>query len=126
MMAVDPERGFEEDGAIKRRIARRRPYGEWLEAGLIGLSCGEPVEPANEDLTARQAAFGYTREELTAILRPIGAHAHEPTSSMGDDTALAPLAGRARPLFSYFKQRFAQVTNPPIDHLREQIGRAHV
>src|SRR5207342_58468 len=74
-----------------------------------------------EDLAPRQALHGYTREELTMFLRPIASHAHDPTYSMGDDTALAPLAGRARPLYHYFKQRFAQVTNPPIDHLRERF-----
>ena len=121
MIAVDPERGFEEDARIKRRLAARRPYGEWLARGLVHASVGEPVEPPADDLTARQAAFGYTREELNVVLRPVGAHAHEPTSSMGDDTALPPLAGRARPLYSYFRQRFAQVTNPPIDHLRERF-----
>ncbi|HZT54358.1 MAG TPA: glutamate synthase-related protein, partial [Gaiellaceae bacterium] len=66
-------------------------------------------------------AFGYTQEDLRTLLRPTAAHAHEPTSSMGDDSALPPLAGRARPLYSFFRQRFAQVTNPPIDHLRERF-----
>jgi glutamate synthase (ferredoxin) len=121
MIAVDPERGFEESGAIKHRLAAMRPYGEWLAAGLELASCGEPVAAPEHDLTARQAAFGYTQEDLRAILRPIGAHAHEPTYSMGDDAALAPLAGRGRPVYSYFRQRFAQVTNPPIDHLRERF-----
>ncbi len=120
MVAVDPESGFEENGAVKERLARRRPYGEWLEAGLRKGTNGSPVEPPEGDLTGRQALFGYTREELNVILRPIGARGHEPTSSMGDDTALPPLAGRARPVYSYFRQRFAQVTNPPIDHLRER------
>src|SRR4029453_1463108 len=63
---------------------------------------------------------GYTREEISLLLRPAASAPHEPTSSMGDDTALPPLAGRARPLFGYFRQRFAQVTNPAIDHLRER------
>ena len=121
MIAVDPERGFEENGVIKHRLARLQPYGAWLDAGLVTASIGSPVEPPAEDLTPRQARFGYTREELNVILRPIAGHAHEPTSSMGDDTALPPLAGRARPLYSYFRQRFAQVTNPPIDHLRERF-----
>jgi glutamate synthase (ferredoxin) len=121
MIAVDPERGLEENAALKRRLAARAPYGCWLERGLVRGSCGRPVEPPADDLTARQAAFGYTQEDLRAMLRPTAAHAHEPTSSMGDDTALAPLAGRARPLYSYFHQRFAQVTNPPIDHLRERF-----
>ena len=121
MIAVDPERGFEEDDAIKRRLAGERPYGIWLEEGIVAGSTGAPVEPPEEDLTPRQALHGYTREELMQFLRPIASHAHDPTYSMGDDTALAPLAGRARPLYHYFKQRFAQVTNPPIDHLRERF-----
>ena len=120
ILAVDPERGFEGDYAIKGRLAARRPYGRWLEESLVAGSSGTPVEPQEGDLASRQVAFGYTREELMQILRPIAAHSHEPTSSMGDDTALPPLAGRARPLHAYFKQRFAQVTNPPIDHLRER------
>jgi glutamate synthase domain-containing protein 2/glutamate synthase domain-containing protein 3 len=78
------------------------------------------VEPPTESLTARQVATGFTREDLSLILRPSAGTGHEPTSSMGDDTALAPLAGRARLVTSYLRQRFAQVTNPPIDHLRER------
>jgi glutamate synthase (ferredoxin) len=121
MIAVDAERGLEENGELKRRLAGRAPYGDWLERGLARGSCGSPVPVPESDLTARQAAFGYTQEDLRTIVRPTAAHAHEPTSSMGDDTALAPLAGRARPLYSFFRQRFAQVTNPPIDHLRERF-----
>ncbi|MEX2329142.1 MAG: glutamate synthase central domain-containing protein, partial [Nitriliruptoraceae bacterium] len=120
MLAVDPTRGVETNGELKRSLARRRPYGRWLEQGLRRVASGEPVEPPTDDLVARQIVSGYTREELTLVLRPIASHAHEPTSSMGDDTALAPRAG-GRPVFSYFKQRFAQVTNPPIDHLRERL-----
>jgi glutamate synthase (ferredoxin) len=121
MLAVDPERGLEENAVVKLRLAARAPYGEWLARGLVRGSCGSPVAPPQDDLTPRQAAFGYTQEDLRAILRPTASHSHEPTSSMGDDTALPPLAGRARPLYSFFRQRFAQVTNPPIDHLRERF-----
>jgi glutamate synthase (ferredoxin) len=121
MLAVDPLRGLEENAALKRRLAARAPYGEWLERGLVRGSCGTPVAVPDEELIARQAAFGYTQEDLRAVMRPTAAHAHEPTSSMGDDAALPPLAGRARPLYAYFRQRFAQVTNPPIDHLRERF-----
>jgi glutamate synthase (ferredoxin) len=120
MIAVDPERGFEENGVVKARLAARQPYGRWLEKGLSRGSNGTPVHPPTGDLTGRQAAFGYTREDVNVILRPVAGRGHEPTSSMGDDTALPLLAGRARPLYSYFRQRFAQVTNPPIDHLRER------
>ena len=121
MIAVDPEHGLEENHAIKQRLARRAPYGAWLEQSLRRISSGTPVEPPAGELTRRQAAFGYTQEDVRLVLRPIGAHAHEPISSMGDDSALPPLAGRARPLYSFFRQRFAQVTNPPIDHLRERF-----
>src|SRR4029077_16239980 len=72
------------------------------------------------DLAVRQALHGYTREELNVMLRPIAQTGHDPVYSMGDDAPLAPLAGRAPPLASYFRQRFAQVTNPAIDHLRER------
>ena len=120
MLAVDARGfGFEESEAIKRRLARRRPYRRWL-GNVERLSSGEPVKPPDQDLLPRQIAAGFTREEISLLLRPAASAAHEPTSSMGDDTALPPLAGRARPLFGYFRQRFAQVTNPAIDHLRER------
>jgi glutamate synthase (ferredoxin) len=120
MVAVDPERGFEENSEVKSRLAARRPYGTWLADGVRADSIGTPVEPPEGDLTRRQAVFGYTREDVNVILRPVAGRGHEPTSSMGDDTALPLLAGRGRPVYSYFRQRFAQVTNPPIDHLRER------
>ena len=120
MLVVDPAIGIEESPAVKQRLARKRPYARWLRAGLRPLDAGAPVAPPTESLTERQIAAGYTREDLTLLLRPSAATGHEPTSSMGDDTALPPLAGRARPVTSYLRQRFAQVTNPPIDHLRER------
>ena len=120
LLVVDPALGIEESAAVKQRLARRRPYGRWLRASVRPLDAGVPVDPPTESVTARQVAAGYTREDLTLLLRPSAATGHEPTSSMGDDTALPPLAGRARPVTSYLRQRFAQVTNPPIDHLRER------
>jgi glutamate synthase (ferredoxin) len=120
MLVVDPASGVEENHAVKQRLARKRPYTRWLRAGVEGIDAGVPVEPPTESLTARQVAAGFTREDLSLILRPLAGGGHEPTSSMGDDTALPPLAGRARPVTSYLRQRFAQVTNPPIDHLRER------
>ncbi len=120
LLVVDPAFGIEESAAIKRRLARKRPYARWLRASLRAFDAGVPVDPPAESLTARQVAAGYTREDLTLLLRPSAATGHEPTSSMGDDTALPPLAGRARPVTSYLRHRFAQVTNPPIDHLRER------
>jgi glutamate synthase domain-containing protein 2/glutamate synthase domain-containing protein 1/glutamate synthase domain-containing protein 3 len=121
LLVVDPAGfGLEEDADVKRRLAGRFPYERWLLRTRRPLDPGEPVEPPSEALTARQARAGFTREELSLLLRAAATRAHEPTSSMGDDTALPPLAGRGRPLFSFFRQRFAQVTNPPIDHLRER------
>ncbi|MGI9659420.1 MAG: glutamate synthase central domain-containing protein, partial [Gaiellaceae bacterium] len=121
IVAIHPERGVQLDSEVTAELAARAPYGAWLEEGLVAGSAGEPVEPPERDLTREQARYGYTREELTMFLRPIAGQGHDPTYSMGDDTALPPLAGRARPLYHYFKQRFAQVTNPPIDHLRERF-----
>jgi glutamate synthase domain-containing protein 2/glutamate synthase domain-containing protein 1/glutamate synthase domain-containing protein 3 len=120
MLVVDPAGGIEENGAVKLRLARKRPYARWLRASVKHFNAGVPVEPPADSLTARQVAAGFTREDLSLLLRPSASTGHEPTSSMGDDTALPPLAGRARPVTSYLRQRFAQVTNPPIDHLRER------
>jgi glutamate synthase domain-containing protein 1 len=121
MLVVHPERGLQVDREIKRDLAAGAPYGRWLNAWRRQGSSGEPVAPPEEELAARHVLFGYTREELSLILRPSAAHGHEPTSSMGDDTALPLLSGRGRPLYSYFRQRFAQVTNPAIDHIRERF-----
>jgi glutamate synthase domain-containing protein 2/glutamate synthase domain-containing protein 1/glutamate synthase domain-containing protein 3 len=121
MLVVDPAgHGIEESGGVKSRLARTRPYARWFRATTRTIEPGVPVPPPTESLAARQVAAGFTREDVTLLLRPSAGTGHEPTSSMGDDTALPPLAGRARPLTSYLRQRFAQVTNPPIDHLRER------
>ncbi len=121
MLAVDAAgTGVEFDADVKRRLAARRPYLRWLAVGRRALDAGEPVLPQAGDLRPRQVLAGYTREDLSLVLRPAAANGHEPISSMGDDTALPPLAGRARPLYSFFRQRFAQVTNPAIDPLRER------
>jgi glutamate synthase (ferredoxin) len=118
---VDPaEGGVMEDAEIKMRLARRRPYGDWVGEHLIEESTGAPSAEFGADVAARQVAAGYTKEEFTVVVRPMATDGHEPTSSMGDDTAQPPLAQHARPIFSFLKQRFAQVTNPPIDHLRER------
>jgi Glutamate synthase central domain len=122
MLCVDPERGgLEENDAIKIRLAGQEPYGRWLEDNLQSLEAGEPCDLEMPDLVARQAAFGYTKEEFTYVLRPMATQGKEPIFSMGDDTALSVLAQPPRLLYTYFKQRFAQVTNPPIDHLRERL-----
>jgi len=120
LLSVDPEHGLRLDAELKRDLARRRPYAEWVAASIERGGIGTPAGAPQGDLTARQALHGYTREELNVMLRPIAQTGHDPVYSMGDDAPIAPLAGRARPLASYFRQRFAQVTNPAIDHLRER------
>jgi glutamate synthase (ferredoxin) len=121
MLVVDAAGpGIELDADVKRRLAVRRPYRRWLAVGRRARDAGEPVLPPASDLRRRHVLLGYTREDLSLVLRPAAAHGQEPVSSMGDDTALPPLSGRARPLYSFFRQRFAQVTNPAIDHLRER------
>jgi glutamate synthase domain-containing protein 2/glutamate synthase domain-containing protein 1/glutamate synthase domain-containing protein 3 len=121
MLLVDLEAGILlEDAEIAAGLATRRPYGEWLSAARVA----DPFETGSAvpiDLQARQVAFGFTKEEITVVLRPMATQGQEPTSSMGDDTAAPPLANRPRPVTSYLRQRFAQVTNPPIDHLRERL-----
>jgi glutamate synthase domain-containing protein 2/glutamate synthase domain-containing protein 1/glutamate synthase domain-containing protein 3 len=120
IVAVEPGRGFVDDHELKRDLAQRRPYGAWLDARRVPWSVGHPVAPPEDDVLTRQLLHGWTREDVLANVRPMASQGHEPTSSMGDDTAIAPLANRPRPLSSYFRQRFAQVTNPPIDHIRER------
>ncbi|MEA2460394.1 MAG: hypothetical protein QOH90_571, partial [Actinomycetota bacterium] len=118
---VDPaDGGVLDDRAIKERLARRRPYGDWLLEHLDQRAPGETLTEHRDDLVQRQVAAGYAKEEFTVVIRPMATEGHEPTSSMGDDTPQPPLATTARSVFGFLKQRFAQVTNPPIDHLRER------
>ncbi|WP_052667997.1 glutamate synthase-related protein [Nitriliruptor alkaliphilus] len=120
MLCVDPdEGGLQEDAEIKQRLADTAPYGAWLAANLRPVHAGHPVGSAPRDLRQRQLAYGVTKEEVTSILRPMATQGKEATSSMGDDTPIEPLAHVIRPVAHLLKQRFAQVTNPPIDHHRE-------
>jgi len=113
------------DSELKSRLARRRPYRRWLEEnrielrGLFQPAVVRPTDP--ETLHQRLRAFGYTRDDLQMILLPMAKDGQEPVGSMGNDTPLAVLSDRPKLLFSYFKQLFAQVTNPPIDPLREGL-----
>ena len=120
LLSVDPERGLLFDGELKRELARAQPYARWVDESSRSREQGEPLAAPEGDLAARHALHGYTREELSLMLRPIAQTGRDPVYSMGDDAPIAPLAGRARPLASYFRQRFAQVTNPAIDHYRER------
>jgi glutamate synthase (ferredoxin) len=121
MLCVEPGAGVQEDEEVKRALAIRRPYGNWVRHHLTEGITGEPTVVPPPDLIPRQVTFGFTKEEVTVVLRPMATQGAEPTSSMGDDTAAAALAERPRPVTSFLKQRFAQVTNPPIDHLRERL-----
>ncbi len=113
-----------EDEEVKRRIARRKPYGEWYERSVVhidDLPERDPRVPRIEPLRSKQLAFGYSQEGLRMIIAPMAAKGEESVASMGNDAALAVMSDRQPPLFAYFKQLFAQVTNPPIDPIREEV-----
>jgi glutamate synthase domain-containing protein 2/glutamate synthase domain-containing protein 1/glutamate synthase domain-containing protein 3 len=122
---LDLEEGkIVEDEDVKRRIARRKPYAQWYEQSVVhidDLPEREPRTPRIEPLRSKQLAFGYSQEDLRMVIAPMAARGEEPVASMGNDAALAILSNRQPPLFSYFKQLFAQVTNPPIDPIRENV-----
>ena len=113
------------DKEIKHQLASRQPYQQWLEQNQITMDqLPEPSRIHRSDsgtILPRQCAFGYTNEDLRMILEPMAAKGEEPVGSMGTDTPLACLSDRPQPLFNYFKQLFAQVTNPPVDPIREEM-----
>ena len=125
LFLVDLERGrVVEDEEVKREVACAEPYGEWYERNVVNFAELPPsseVTLSGSPMHLRQQAFGYSQEDLRVILEPMAIDGAEPIGSMGNDTALAVLSDMAPPLFSYFKQLFAQVTNPPIDPIREEI-----
>jgi glutamate synthase (NADPH/NADH) large chain len=126
MLLVDIEHGrIVSDEELKRDLAAQRPYQDWLDRTQIRLediSMPEKIPtPDTDKLLDRQQAFGYTQEDLKTLLTPMAVAGEEALGSMGDDTPLAVLSNRAKPLYSYFRQLFAQVTNPPIDPIREQL-----
>jgi glutamate synthase (NADPH/NADH) large chain len=127
MLLVDLEKGrIISDEEVKDELASAHPYGEWLEKGqmrLLELPSAESggVRIEDEELLDLQQAFGYTQESLKFFLEPMISSAQDPIGSMGTDTPLAALSDRPRLLHTYFKQNFAQVTNPPIDPLREEL-----
>jgi glutamate synthase (NADPH/NADH) large chain/glutamate synthase (ferredoxin) len=125
LFLVDLERGrIVEDEEVKREVSTRQPYGEWYARNAVPFSRLPPSEQvtiSSQPLRLRQRAFGYTQEDLRVLLAPMAEDGAEPIGSMGNDLALAVLSEQAPPLFSYFKQLFAQVTNPPIDPIREEI-----
>ena len=110
--------------AAKREVAARRPYGKWIAQQMATLPPSDGTEPlvrASDQLRPQQLAFGYGHEELRLVLEPMATHGGEVVHSMGDDAPLAVLSPTAPPLYAYFRQRFAQVTNPPMDALRESM-----
>src|SRR2546422_1089590 len=126
MFLVDTEEGrIVADEELKQKIATEQPYREWLNGNLIRLKDvpdpGISAEPDHEGVIQRQLAFGYTFEELRMLLAPMAREGTEAVGSMGTDTPLAVLSSQPQLLFNYFKQLFAQVTNPPIDCIREEI-----
>jgi glutamate synthase (NADPH/NADH) large chain/glutamate synthase (ferredoxin) len=125
LFLVDLDRGrVVPDEEIKHEIATRRPYAEWHDLEVVRLAdLPEPdLPPApSETLRNRQLAFGYAQEDMKVILAPLARNAEEAVGSMGNDSSLAVLSDRKPLLYSYFKQLFAQVTNPPIDSIREAV-----
>ncbi|WP_408587367.1 glutamate synthase central domain-containing protein, partial [Novosphingobium sp.] len=129
MLLIDMDKGrIIEDEEIKAELAGAEPYEEWLESAQYKLKELEVVEPElaalpveTTSLLDRQQAFGYTQEDVTKFLEPMAAMGEDPIGSMGTDTPIAVLSSRSRLLYDYFKQNFAQVTNPPIDPIREEL-----
>ena len=126
MFLVDTvEKRIISDAEIKKTLAARQPYADWLKEQQVILdTLPEPsrvIASNPETLLRRQRAYGYSEEDLRILLGPMGSRGEEPVGSMGTDTPLACLSDRPQPLFNYFKQLFAQVTNPPIDPIREEL-----
>jgi glutamate synthase (NADPH) large chain len=129
MFLIDTEQGrIIDDAELKAQLAAAKPYKEWirrirvklddLAAPAVGVGSAARVEVA---LLDRQQAFGYTQEDVKLLMEPMAAHGEEAIGSMGNDSALPVLSDKNKPLYNYFKQLFAQVTNPPIDPIREQL-----
>ncbi|QWC56680.1 glutamate synthase large subunit [Erythrobacter sp. 3-20A1M] len=129
MLLIDLEEGrIVEDDELKAGLAEAHPYAEWLDRTQYKLADLETidaelaeVETGEPSLLKRQQAFGYTQEDISRFLEPMGVNGDDPIGSMGTDTPIAVLSNKSRLLYDYFKQNFAQVTNPPIDPIREEL-----
>ncbi|TFV60743.1 glutamate synthase large subunit [Mycobacterium sp. PS03-16] len=125
MLLIDTAAGrVVSDDDIKLELSRAEAYGEWLHSGLLELATLPDrvrVQPNHESVVRRQISFGYTEEELRILLTPMAASGAEPLGSMGTDTPTAVLSERSRSLYDYFVELFAQVTNPPLDAIREEV-----
>ncbi len=125
MLLVDMQQGrIIDDDELKRTLATAKPYAKWIERSRVALDRlpdPAPTQPSEVSLLDRQQAFGYTQEDIKVILTPMAQLGEEPTGSMGNDAALPVLSSKPKTLYAYFKQLFAQVTNPPIDPIREEL-----
>jgi glutamate synthase (NADPH) large chain len=125
MFLVDTSAGrIVDDDELKGELAGEHPYSDWLHAGLMSLETlpdREHITHSHESVLRRQQTFGYTEEELRILIAPMARAGFEPIGSMGTDTPVAVLSDRPRLLFDYFTQLFAQVTNPPLDAIREEL-----
>ena len=125
ILLIDTQEGnIYYDGELKNRLATAYPYRQWLSANRIeldALKSGRKVENAVEDFDKRLRVFGFTREDVERTIMPMANNGSEPIASMGNDTPLAVLSDRPQSLFNYFRQQFAQVTNPAIDPIREEL-----
>ncbi len=129
MLLIDFEQGrIIEDEELKADLANAEPYAKWLDQAQFHLSDIDHIEPElsavpkeTTTLLERQQSFGYTQEDIARFVEPMAVQGEDPVGSMGTDTPLAVLSNRSRLLYDYFKQNFAQVTNPPIDPIREEL-----
>jgi len=126
MFLVDIQQGrIIDDAELKHQLASAKPYGDWLKKELVALedlpASADLPEPDHATVTKRQAMFGYSVEDINLLMRPMAANGEEAIGSMGTDTPLAVLSDKPQNLFNYFQQLFAQVTNPPLDAIREEI-----
>lgn len=126
MLLIDTEEGrIISDDEIKQKIATERPYSDWVKEHIIHLdeieSADESAIPPVEDLFTKQQAFGYTQEDMVRMISPMAKDGKDPVGAMGADAPLAILSDKPQLLYTYFKQLFAQVTNPPIDAIREEM-----
>lgn len=125
ILLIDTQEGkIYYDGEIKEELAGEHPYRQWLSTNRIQLEklkSGRKVDNAVEDLTRYEMMFGYGEEDVDGTIVPMSTKGQEPTASMGNDTPLAVLSDRPQVFFNYFRQQFAQVTNPAIDSIRENL-----
>jgi hypothetical protein len=125
MLLVDTDQGrIIDDDELKRTLATAKPYREWIDRSRVALDAlPDPAPPPRSEVSLldRQQAFGYTQEDMKIILAPMAQNGEEATGSMGNDAALPVLSNRPKVFYNYFKQLFAQVTNPPIDPIREEL-----